>query len=594
MLKENRLNTILSLSRQAFGKYKYQIIILTILGFVSGILEGIGVNALIPLFSFAVGDGAGGTDIISLFIQDLFSKFDISFTVSYLLIFISILFISKALLTVFLFYIKAKITTDYEEKTRSSLFKHILSANWPYLIKQKLGHLETVLMIDVPASKSLLDQISQTIMVATSLAIYILVAINISLPITLITLVVGAIIFLIFKPLIYRVKMLSYEQIVINKETAHHVSQNILGLKTVKSMMIGDKMTRLASQFFKSLKRLAIKASLIKSLTSSFIVPISVIFISAIFAFSYKSSDFNFAVLIAVVYLIQKIFVYFQQVQKNLQTLNESVPHLRSVLNYESLAKEHREINSGKQEFTFNQSLKFQNISFAYTDKQPVFKNINLTINQGEMIGLIGPSGVGKTTLVDLILRLLEPTSGEILVDNKNAKDVNLNSWRKNIGYVSQDMFLINDTIENNIRFYDSSLTSANIVQAAKMANIHKFIESTPDKFKTAIGERGIMLSAGQRQRIVIARVLARQPKLLILDEATSALDNESEVKIQEVIKKLKGKTTVLVIAHRLSTVIDCARLIVIENGRIAEQGEPQKLLADKQSYFFKTYNLRK
>jgi ABC-type multidrug transport system fused ATPase/permease subunit len=206
---------------------------------------------------------------------------------------------------------------------------------------------------------------------------------------------------------------------------------------------------------------------------------------------------------------------------------------------------------------------------------------------------LIGPSGSGKTTIADLLLRLFKPDSGQITIDGKDINKLDLVEWRRNIGYVSQDIFLMNGTIADNIRFYDDSIGDEAIAKAAKMANIDSFIESCPDKYNTVIGERGVMLSAGQRQRIIIARVLGRNPKLLILDEATSALDNESEIQIQKVIEGLRGKLTVLVIAHRLSTIINSDKLIVLENGNIKEEGKPEDLLRDKDSYFYKVYNIR-
>jgi ABC-type multidrug transport system fused ATPase/permease subunit len=154
-------------------------------------------------------------------------------------------------------------------------------------------------------------------------------------------------------------------------------------------------------------------------------------------------------------------------------------------------------------------------------------------------------------------------------------------------------MFLMNDTVANNITFHDAGISDAVMKQAARMANSYEFIKALPDGFNTVIGERGIMLSAGQRQRIVIARVLARKPQLLVLDEATSALDNESEAQVQKVIEKLKGEMTVFVIAHRLSTVLNADRLLVLTDGVIAEEGSPAELLKDKQSYFAKVYKLR-
>jgi len=158
---------------------------------------------------------------------------------------------------------------------------------------------------------------------------------------------------------------------------------------------------------------------------------------------------------------------------------------------------------------------------------------------------------------------------------------------------VAQDIFLLNDTIENNIRFYDNRLTSAEIEKFAKVANIFTFISGLPDKFSTVVGERGILLSAGQRQRIILARILAKNPGLLILDEATSALDNESEGQIQKAIENLRGKITVLSIAHRLSTVKNCDLMLVFKEGKIIEQGDPRRLLKDKESYYNEMNNLK-
>jgi len=189
---------------------------------------------------------------------------------------------------------------------------------------------------------------------------------------------------------------------------------------------------------------------------------------------------------------------------------------------------------------------------------------------------------------------LLRPKNGEILIDGANIDEIDKKSWHDNIGYVSQDIFLLNNTIENNIRFYNNSLKRENIIEAAKSANIYDFIETLPNKFQTLVGEQGIQLSGGQRQRIVLARALARKPPILVLDEATSALDNESEHKIQEAIKNLRGKLTILIIAHRLSTVMHSDKILVLKDGIIAEEGSPKELLSNSQSYFYKNYNIDK
>ena len=213
---------------------------------------------------------------------------------------------------------------------------------------------------------------------------------------------------------------------------------------------------------------------------------------------------------------------------------------------------------------------------------------MQLTIQKGEMTGIIGPSGSGKTTIVDLLLRLIEPESGRILLDNTDIRDINIREWRKNIGYVPQDMFLINDTIRNNITFYDENINNEDIKRATKMANIHDFIETLSEGLETMIGERGTRLSGGQRQRIVLARILARNPEILVLDEATSALDNESQALILETIENLRGKLTVVVIAHRPSTIKNADHLAVIDKNKIVEIGKPAEMLKNKNSYFYR------
>jgi ATP-binding cassette, subfamily B, bacterial MsbA len=592
-IKNSRIIALIQLSRQAFGRYKWQIIILTILGFLSGLFEGIGVNALIPLLSFFIKDSLPGNDIISRFLRESFLRFNIDFSLKQILIFISILFILKAIAMLVFSYINIKITANFEERTRNSLLGKTLTASWPYLLKQKLGLLENTLKTDVDRSSALLGLIGNLIMLIAGLIVYISIAINIDFNITIITLLLGGVLFFSFKPLIRRTRKTAHDVVELNRQVAHFVNESITGIKTMKVMFANNKIIDAGSEFFRRFKKAKIRIFLLKTLSSTMLEPISLIFICVVFAFSYKTPNFNFSSLIAVIYLIQKIFQYIQMLQTTLHNFNEGAPYLQSVLNYEKQVETNQEADREIKKFEFKEKLEFEKVNFNYNPETEVLSKVSFNIKKGELVGLIGPSGGGKTTIVDLILRLFNPNQGEITLDGISISEINLKEWRENIGYVSQDIFLKNDTIAANIRFYNDSITDEEIITAAKMANIYDFIESCPDKFLTVIGDRGILLSAGQRQRIVIARVLARKPKILILDEATSALDNESEVKIQQVIDGLKRKVTVFVIAHRLSTVINCDKLMVLDNGKIAEQGPPAELLKNKDSYFYKVYNIR-
>ncbi|KKS26422.1 MAG: ABC transporter related protein [Parcubacteria group bacterium GW2011_GWC2_42_6] len=593
MVLKYKISTLLKLFKRGFGPYKWQILLITILGFVSSLLEGVGINALIPLFSFVTGRDDASNDKVSQIIQAIFNGLHIDFGVKYLLIFISLLFVFKAIFSLMTNLINAKINAGYEERMRSHLFGVTLKAGWPYLLGQRLGHLETVLMTNVRTSATLLGYISTVISLATSLITYTIIALNISFNITLITLGCSVLLIIFFQPIVKRVRKISIEEEGINRRTAHHVNENILGMKTVKSMHVEEKVIAIAKDYFVRLKNIRIKTNLLLSLSGALIEPFSLIFICVIFAMTYKMPAFNLAALAAVVYLIKQIFSYAQQLQKYLMGINSAFPYLRKVLDYEKQALNNKEEIAGVKSFNFNKALEFKNVRFSYNENQDILAGMNFKITKGTTLGLIGPSGAGKTTIVDLILRLFAPTAGEILIDGGNIAEINLKEWRQNIGYVSQDIFLLNDTIANNIKFYNETISEAAIREAARLANIEDFINECPNKFETEIGERGVMLSAGQRQRIIIARILARQPKFLIFDEATSALDNESEAQIQKVLQNLRGKITVLIVAHRLSTVLDADQLLVLDNGIIAEQGRPRTLLEDKNSYFYKTYNIK-
>ncbi|MFM2225284.1 MAG: hypothetical protein RJA07_1486 [Bacteroidota bacterium] len=227
----------------------------------------------------------------------------------------------------------------------------------------------------------------------------------------------------------------------------------------------------------------------------------------------------------------------------------------------------------------FTAQIEYKNVSFAYKDEL-VLKNINATIGKGKLIALVGPSGSGKSTFVDLLPRFWEATSGEILIDGINIKDVKLFDVRKHMGIVSQEAILFNDTVFNNIAFGINNAKLEDVIQAAKVANAHEFIELLENKYETNIGERGSKLSGGQRQRITIARAVLKNPPILILDEATSALDTESEKLVQDALYKLMQNRTSIVIAHRLSTIQHADEIWVMKDGEIVERGNHEKLIA--------------
>jgi len=232
-----------------------------------------------------------------------------------------------------------------------------------------------------------------------------------------------------------------------------------------------------------------------------------------------------------------------------------------------------------------NASIEFKNISFTYPDGTHALKNLSTKIEGGTKVGLVGVSGSGKTTFLNLIPRFFHLKNGSIFIDNQNINDINLNSLRKEISLVSQDVILFDDTIKTNILYGNAFASNKEIIEACKFAAAQDFVEKLPNKYETIIGENGIKLSGGQKQRLSIARAILKNSSIILLDEATSSLDSESESVIQKAIENLTKNKTTIIIAHRLSTVMNCDKILVFENGQIIEEGKHEFLVNNSSTY---------
>ncbi|KKW13922.1 MAG: ABC-type multidrug/protein/lipid transport system, ATPase component [Parcubacteria group bacterium GW2011_GWA2_50_10b] len=582
------LETIKTIWR-TFRRYRWHLLALAASGFLSAVLEGIGINTAIPLVSFFTGSTNEATDIITKAIQWLFAFLHVPFSFRYLLVFMLGLFILRAASVVVFGYIRGWIAADFLGKESEDVLRRTMHSSWPFLLKQKIGTMHNTLVRDIQCTGGLLGIVGQVIQSFSGFLMYLLVALNISPLMTLYTLGGGVVLLFVVRPLLRRTRSIAERTALTEKQFSQFLSEHIIGMKSIKASGAEESALQKGSGQIGLLRTLSIRQALVRSVSSSLFQPVSLILVVILFMLTYSSPGFSIISFGATLYLIQKIFTYLESGQNAIQSISEFLPYAQNISAFKRHLDLHRELaNRGGKPIIFNGTLEFKGVSFAYNEDKQVLKNIDFKVNAGETVGLIGPSGTGKTSVADLLLRLFKPTAGALIINCMPLDDMALDAWRKSIGYVPQEAFLLHSTIEENIRFYKESLTMEDIIDSAKQANIHDFIIGLPDGYQTTVGDRGVLLSGGQRQRIVLARALAGKPALLILDEATSALDHESEKLIQEAIYKLRGSVTVFIIAHRPSTVADADRILVLGGGRIVEEGTPAELLKNTKTYFYK------
>ncbi|MBI4056108.1 MAG: ABC transporter ATP-binding protein [Elusimicrobia bacterium] len=293
-----------------------------------------------------------------------------------------------------------------------------------------------------------------------------------------------------------------------------------------------------------------------------------------------------------LLFSLLKIIPSVGQLTEQKNTLDRFFPSFEQIDNLRERAKQLVQI-TGKLSFVeFKKEILIQGLSFAYPRQEPVLQNINLSIPKGRMIALVGESGVGKSTLVDIIMGFNVPTQGSITLDNTPLHEFDIYSYRRRIGYVPQDSILFNMTIRDNLLWAKEDASNEEMRQACRLANADEFIENFPEGYDTIVGDRGVRLSGGQAQRVALARAILRQPELLILDEATSFLDSQSERLIQQAIENIAKKTTVIAVAHRLSTIKNANYIYVIRKGRIAEEGTYSELI-QKNGHFSRMAQLQ-
>ncbi|HTI63598.1 MAG TPA: ABC transporter ATP-binding protein [Gemmatimonadaceae bacterium] len=473
---------------------------------------------------------------------------------------------------------------------RDAVFQHMQRLPLRYFQQTKVGQIISKILSDTDQTKALITElVTRTVQNAANIISTIAVLVSMSLKLTLLSLVVAPILTLALQPLLKLLRQ-GYRRSRADFGEATSVLQEVVsGIRLVKSFAgeryederFGDASHRYSDGMVRINRVSALSQPLTEVIGMS--IAVLILWLGAIDVLGGRGMDA--ASLIVFMTLVMQLLPPLKQLSQAPTTAQQSLAAAERLFQVLDEPTE-EQLDRGTREITaFDREIEFQDVSFAY-DTELVLRNISFKAPKGSVIALVGPSGAGKSTLVDLIPRFYEPTSGRVLVDGVDARELELGSLRALTGIVSQDTVLFNDTVRSNIAYGAGERFSIEqIERAARAANAHEFIMALPQRYDTLLGERGTRLSGGQRQRLAIARALLVDPPILILDEATSALDTESERLVQEAVDRLLAGRTVFVIAHRLSTIVHADLILVLEHGRIVERGTHAELLAERGTY---------
>ena len=552
--------------------------ILVVLSVIAGLVEA-ALLALIASIATGLSQGRHHIDV-DLGPGTLNSSLQVAFLVGVGLALV------RGALQIELAYLPARMSADAMVDLRRRLFDSFVGASWPAKANERDGQFQSLMNMHITNTYQAITMLASGITAALMFCTLLVSAFVLSLTAALVLSLSSAVLFVSLRPLSARLrrsaKALSTENIEYSKGVQEVV------LMAEETEVFGASPTYRTS-FYKLISH--VRAPLLRTRFLSGAVPALyqslalLVVVLALIAVSFVDAS-KIAALGAVVLLLLRSLTYGQQVQTALTGLDERIPFMDRL----AQAMDHYDANpqqDGTEDLPDIRTLGMSGVSYGYPGAgRTVLHGLTFEAHRGETLGIVGPSGAGKSSIVQLVLRLRDPDDGEVVVNGRDARTIRRSEWQRAVAYVPQNPQIIWGTVSDNIRFYRPDLSDEAIEQAARRAQIHDEIMSWPAGYQTVIGQRAAAVSGGQRQRICLARALAADPQVLILDEPTSALDVRSEEKVQESIRGLRGDVLVLLVAHRLSTLAVCDRVMVVVNGRIEALDATEELR--RSSDFFR------
>lgn len=476
---------------------------------------------------------------------------------------------------------------------KTAVYEHLQQLHLNFFHKKKVGDLLNRIDYDIPAIQSFINTITQTVFISlVNFVIIIYVSLTLNLEVTLLALTVFPFYILSERFWVTQLRKNTEQLRIKSSDLFSFLQESLSAIKVTKSFAQEQEMSRKYTNKMKSYNRLGYKNVLDTDkagLVNNLILYLPTFVVLAAGGYQVLLGALTVGGLIALQQYIGRLFGPIMSFVGLNRTLQMEMVSINRVFEILQTKPEVRDKPGAREVKEIKGRIEFKDILFRHKKKQPLLEGITATIKPGEHIGLVGSSGVGKSTLMNLLFRFYEPQKGNILLDGTDLQDIKIKSLRSRIGFVSQESILFNRSIKENIAFGRPHAKMKDIAEAARIAGIHDFIAQLPQKYDTVVGERGEMLSGGQRQRLSIARVVLENPDIIILDEPTSYLDSETEERVKNALDYITKAKTTIVIAHRLATLKNIDEIWVLEDGRIAEKGSFDQLL-EKKGKFFQYY----
>ncbi len=555
---------------------------------ISALLEGLTVIALAGFLSILIGESSIETNIA--WIDKIFAASETNESTKIYGISICLMLLSW-LRSVFKYY--ALIATDNlrirtVQRIRTSFFEQLQSLSLNYFTQTKSGTIVNVLTTELSQLQLAIRHFNSILNYAPIIIAYLVIMARISWQLSLISFGCISIVGFILSKFNAWVRAASFHVSQANSDFTSLAIELVGGIRTMQAFSTQSferkRFYKASSAIAETTRVNTQRTAAIRPITEILGISILIGILLLGFSIFIPTTSLQKSTLLTFIFVLFRLVPLLSDVSRNFAFINSYQGSIRSIEDF--LSRQGKSyLRNGSVPFSdLDKSIEFNAAAFGYDANNEVLKNISISIKKGKTVAFVGASGAGKSTLVDLIPRFYDVTQGEIIIDGVNIKEYDVASLRNRIAIVSQDTFIFNASVQDNIAYGLSGVDFAEIKKVSQLSNSLEFIQGLPDGFSTQLGERGVRLSGGQRQRIAIARALLRNPDILILDEATSALDSVSEHLIQESIKNLSMGRTVIAIAHRLSTIANADKVIVLNDGRVVEQGTYEELIKQRGS----------